>query len=417
MEIPPHIISMIGHSLLFMLALGMSATVDSNSLMTQVRNTKAISTGIFMQFIILPFLGFLTVKMFQMENLSGLMLLIVTSSPGGSFSNWWCSVFNADLALSITMTSISTVLAMVMLPLNLYVYSSLAFGDEVDVMRMLDFKELATSLAVVITAVTIGVMASTKKKSHNFNVHANYLGTFAGVCLAIMAMTIAITMRDEVKVWDQEWSFFVAVMIPPTFGLLLSNAVTTYRGLKKPERVTASIETSAQNCAIAISVALTMFNGQDLAEAICVPFFYGLATFLVIGTYCVIAWKAGWTKAPPSEPLWKVITCSYEVAAAEQLEKHGVEVQLADEDIPACGVGTCIKYCHGHEADGLASLDGIVNEDGGKHEKMIAQPAHKKESKQPVDLALDWLKKLGYQMKESFAGDETTSTPGQQEMV
>eukprot|EP00984_Skeletonema_dohrnii_P034176 scaffold33469_cov155-Skeletonema_dohrnii-CCMP3373.AAC.1 len=112
MEIPPHIISMIGHSLLFMLALGMSATVDSNSLMTQVRNTKAISTGIFMQFIILPFLGFLTVKMFQMENLSGLMLLIVTSSPGGSFSNWWCSVFNADLALSITMTSISTVLAM-----------------------------------------------------------------------------------------------------------------------------------------------------------------------------------------------------------------------------------------------------------------------------------------------------------------
>jgi hypothetical protein len=96
------------------------------------------------------------------------------------------------------------------------------------------------------------------------------------------------------------------------------------------------------------------------------------------------------------------------------LEKHGVEVQLADEDIPACGVGTCIKYCH--EPDGAASLNGIVNEDGGKHEKMIAQPAHKKESKQPVDLALDWLTKLGYQMKESFAGDETTST-GEQQMV
>ncbi len=391
----------------------MSATVDINSLMTQVRNTKAITTGVFTQFIVLPLLGFLTIKMFHMENLSGLMLLIVTCSPGGSFSNWWCSVFNADLALSITMTSISTILAMVMLPLNLYVYSWLAFGDEVDAMRMLDFRELATSLTVVMTAVTIGVMASTKKKSHNFNVHANYLGTFAGVCLGIMAMAIVITMRD-VMVWDQEWNVFVAVMIPPTVGLLLSNVVTTYRGLKKPERVTASIEASAQNCAIAMSIALTMFDGHDLAEAICVPFFYGVATFLVVGTYCIVAWKVGWTKAPPSEPFWKVITCSYEVAAAEQLEKYGVEVQLVDEDIPACGIGTCISYCH--QQDGIASLDGFVSEDGGKHEKMIAQPVHKKESKQSVDLALDWLMDLGYQMKQSFASEEISSA-GEQEMV
>jgi len=148
-----------------------------------------------------------------------------------------------------------------------------------------------------------------------------------------MAATIAITTKDF-RVWDQEWGFFVAVTIPPMVGLLLSNAVTTYRDLKKPERVTASIETSAQNCAI----AMTMFDGADLAEAMAVPFFYGLATFLVIGTYCCIAWKAGWTKAPPSEPVWKVITCSYEVAAAEQLEKYGVEVQLTDEDMPGCGV-------------------------------------------------------------------------------
>ena len=414
MEIPPHIVSMIGHVLLFLLALGMSATVDSKSLMTQVRNTKAITTGVFMQFLVLPFLGFLTVKIFDLQNLSGLMLLIVTSSPGGSLSNWWCSVFNADLALSITMTSISTILAVVMLPLNLFVYASLAFGDRLDVMRMVDFKELATSLFAIIAAVTIGISLSTKKMSHRFNVRANYLGTFAGLCLAIMATTIASTMRD-VKVWEQEWKFFVAIMIPPTFSLLLSNAVTTYRGLKKPERVTSSIEASAQNCAIAISIALTMFDGGDLAEAMAVPFFYGLSTSFITGTYCVMVWKAGWTKAPPSEPLWKVITCSYEVAAAEQLEKYGVEVQLMDEDIPSCGVGTCVTYCH-EPVDGVASLDGIVNEDVQKHEKMLSNPSHKKESKQPVELALDWLTKLGYQMRDTFVVDETPPTV-EQEMV
>ena len=401
MEIPAHVISMIGHALLFMLALGMSATVDINSLVTQVRNTNAIYTGVVMQFIVLPFLGFLSVKMFHLDNVAGLMLLIVTSSPGGSFSNWWCSVFNADLALSITMTSINTVISMIMLPLNLYMYTSLAFGDYdgFDV-RMIDFKELAFSLIVVISAVTIGVVASTMKKSHNFNVHANYLGTFAGFSLALLGATIAIASKNEVKLWEQGWQFFVAVMIPPTAGLLLSNAVTSCRGLKKPECVTVSIETSVQNCAIAVSIGLTMFQGNNLAKAMTVPFYYGVFTFLVIGTYCIIAWKAGWTKAPPSEKFWKVIRYSYEVATAEQIEKYGVEVQLQDakEPLSACGLGTCIKYCH--EPD-ISSLEGNEKEDE-KNEKMLANnQAQKKESNQHVEVALDWLKKLGYQIKES----------------
>jgi len=384
---------MLGHILLFMLSLGMSATVDVNSLVTQVRNTKAIYTGVFMQFIVLPFLGFLSVKMFEMENVSGLMLLIVTSSPGGSFSNWWCSLFNADLALSITMTSISTILSMIMLPLNLYMYTSLAFGGGFDVMKMISFKDLATSLIVVISACTIGVIASTKKKSHKFNVHANWLGTFAGLCLAILAATVSFVNKEEVNDLDRDWTFFAAILFPPTAGLLLSNAVTTYRGLLKPERVTASIETSAQNVAIAITFALTLFDGDQRAKAMSVPFFYGVATFLVIGIYCVICWKAGWTKAPPSEPLWKVITYSYEVAAAEQLEKYGVDVPLPEGDV-SCGAVTCLK----------------LKEDDEKSETMLTKPGYKKESKQHVELALDWLKNLGYQMKESFARAETTSS-------
>lgn len=393
MEVPPYLFSMLGHILLFMLSLGMSATVDINSLVTQVRNTKAIYTGVFMQFIVLPFLGFLSVKMFDMENVTGLMLLIVTSSPGGSFSNWWCSLFNADLALSITMTSISTILSMIMLPLNLYMYTSLAFGGGFDVMKMINFKDLATSLIVVISACTIGVIASTKKKSHKFNVHANWLGTFAGLCLAILAATVSFVNKEEVNVFDQEWTFFAAILFPPTAGLLLSNAVTTYRGLLKPERVTASIETSAQNVAIAITFALTLFDGAQRAKAMSVPFFYGVTTFVVIGIYCVVCWKAGWTKAPPSEPLWKVVTYSYEVAAAEQLEKYGVDVPLQEGDV-SCGAVTCLK----------------LKEDDEKSETMLTKPAHKKESKQHVELALDWLKNLGYQMKESLARAETTSS-------
>jgi predicted Na+-dependent transporter len=45
-------------------------------------------TGITLQFIILPFLGFVVVKVLQLDAPMGITLLVVTSSPGGSYSNW-----------------------------------------------------------------------------------------------------------------------------------------------------------------------------------------------------------------------------------------------------------------------------------------------------------------------------------------
>lgn len=135
-------------------------------------------------------------------------------------------------------------------------------------------------------------------------------------------------------IWERDAKFYFGVAMPCVVALLLSNIMTTYAGLKKPERVTASIECCYQNGGIATSVALTMFKGNDLAEAMGVPFFYGVVEFLLIGMYCLGAWKAGWTKAPPTDPLWKVITVNYEVLLAEKLQKArdgDVEVQLGGD--------------------------------------------------------------------------------------
>ncbi|EEC49535.1 predicted protein, partial [Phaeodactylum tricornutum CCAP 1055/1] len=89
----------IGSSLLlFCLVFGMSATVDVHSMRKQLNNRAALLIGISLQFIILPFVGFLVVKAFSLPAVTGITLLVVTSSPGGSYSNWWCSMFNAELA-------------------------------------------------------------------------------------------------------------------------------------------------------------------------------------------------------------------------------------------------------------------------------------------------------------------------------
>lgn len=74
--------------LLFTLVFGMSATVDIASVQSQLRNYKALATGLVCQFLILPLLGFLVVRTMNLSHAVGLMILVVTSSPGGSYSNW-----------------------------------------------------------------------------------------------------------------------------------------------------------------------------------------------------------------------------------------------------------------------------------------------------------------------------------------
>ena len=317
-----------GSLLLFFLVFGMSATVDTRAMVKQIKNKTAILTGIVLQFVVLPFLGFVVVKTLNMSHASGLTLLVVTSSPGGSYSNWFCSMFNADLALSVTMTAISTLLSVVMLPLNLLLYTRFSYED--DVVSNLDWASLFTALAVVISAITLGLFASAKVKSHRFNMISNRLGNFSGLALVVFSATMSNTGGDA-KLWEHPWTYYLSVAAPCILGLIVANLLTTFVGLKKPERVTTSIECCYQNVGIATSVALTMFEENDLSEAMGVPLFYGLVEAVAVAIYCIICWKCSWTKAPKNASFWTIIATSYEVVEAEMIELEAVEVSLEDK--------------------------------------------------------------------------------------
>jgi predicted Na+-dependent transporter len=93
-------IELCGSLLLFCLVWNMSASVDFDALQHQLHNQKAILTGLALQFLVMPFLGFTVVRVMQLPHEVSLILLVLCSSPGGSFSNFFCSLFNGDLALS-----------------------------------------------------------------------------------------------------------------------------------------------------------------------------------------------------------------------------------------------------------------------------------------------------------------------------
>lgn len=156
------------------------------------------------------------------------------------------------------------------------------------------------------------------------------MGNLAGLTLIIFSATVSNSGDADSKVWARHWTFYVGIPLPCILGLLVANIIATICKLKPPERVTVAIECCYQNVGIASSLALTMFRGSDLNDAMGVPFFYGLVEAVFIGIYCIWAWKAGWTKAPADATFWDVISTSYEVIAAEQKELNAIEISFSE---------------------------------------------------------------------------------------
>jgi predicted Na+-dependent transporter len=228
-------------------------------------------------------------------------------------------VFNADLALSVTMTAISTCLSVVLLPFNLLMYARFAYGD--DLADTLDWGSLAVALFVVIAAVCSGIYASALKNSHEFNLNANRLGNYAGLILIIFSAVLSSSHKNA-RLWDRDQSFYFGLAMPSIAALLVANAVTLVLKLPKAEVVTISVESCYQNVGIAMSVSIAMFYGEDLARAVAVPFYCGLLQAAMTFCYCIVAWKLGWTKAPAEVSFWTMISTSYEILT---IEKEGEE--------------------------------------------------------------------------------------------
>eukprot|EP00532_Pseudo-nitzschia_australis_P008485 CAMPEP_0168167434 /NCGR_PEP_ID=MMETSP0139_2-20121125/2545_1 /TAXON_ID=44445 /ORGANISM="Pseudo-nitzschia australis, Strain 10249 10 AB" /LENGTH=502 /DNA_ID=CAMNT_0008084671 /DNA_START=666 /DNA_END=2174 /DNA_ORIENTATION=- len=320
--------SVISNVLLFFLIFGLSATVNLRDLRQQLTNKFAILSGIMMQFIIMPLLGFTSICIFNKFGFSqamGVSLLVVTASPGGSYSNWWCSLFNAELALSVAMTSISSLLSIGLLPANLFLYGFLAYGllfveegneEGINIVSSLDYGAIFITLGVVMGAILGGLFVGYQFNSNQFHKRANYFGSICGITLILFSGFLGSggASGAETNFWSLPWSFYVGTAFPCVIGMTLANLVSRSFRLSFPEVVAVSIECCYQNTAIGTSVAVTMFSDpNEQAEAVSVPLVYGMVEAIIISLYCLWAWKSGWTKAPADEKLCVVMIRTYEV--------------------------------------------------------------------------------------------------------
>lgn len=114
-----------------------------------IAQPKSLITGLISQFVLLPAVTFLLVKIISPSPAVALGMILVAACPGGNVSNFISSLAKANVALSITMTALATIAAIVLTPANFALWGSLYINTS-PLLRPLEIDPLQMFVTVVI---------------------------------------------------------------------------------------------------------------------------------------------------------------------------------------------------------------------------------------------------------------------------
>jgi BASS family bile acid:Na+ symporter len=241
--------------LLGLVMFGMGLTLNANDFKVVFTHPRDILIGCAAQFIIMPLLAWLLCKAFQLPAEIAVGVILVGCCPGGTASNVITYLAKGDLALSVGMTGVSTILAPFLTPLLTWALAGESIN--VDVLGM-----LLSILWVVILPIVVGLII--KSLWPKFTDKAvDYLPAFSSVAIAfIVAIVIAANAN---KLLAGGLIIVLVVMLHNICGLGLGYVIGCLLRLSEPKKRAISIEVGMQNSGLASSLATLHFAAYPLA--------------------------------------------------------------------------------------------------------------------------------------------------------
>jgi len=239
---------------LFIIMLGMGLALKPADFTRVVQEPKAITIGILCQMVLLPLIGFFVVTIFGLKQELAVGLMILAFCPGGTTSNLMSYLARGDVALSISLTAVVSLLT----PFTIPVLTVLMIEFFLDNPQNFDLPVLKTIIQLmVITVVPVSLGMFINFKSPKFSARAEKpIKIFSIVFLFIIIAGIAFKNRaDMVNFFVQAGAASLSLNI---LALLVGYLVAKFAGLNKRQTVTMGIEVGIQNGTIALLVSGTL---------------------------------------------------------------------------------------------------------------------------------------------------------------
>ena len=243
------------NTLLGIVMFGMGLTLKPADFKVVFSRPKDVVIGCIAQFALMPLLAFLLARLFQLSPELAVGVILVGTCPGGTSSNVMTYLSKGDVALSVGMTAVSTILAPFLTPLLTLLYA----GQKVDVNVVSMFLSI---VKVVLLPIVLGFVIN-----HFFrSVTEKIVRVLPLVSTtAIVAIVAAVVSANSAKIFTSGLLIMAVVVLHNLLGYLTGFGVGKLLRLDETKCRAISIEVGMQNSGLATSLAATHFAQYPLA--------------------------------------------------------------------------------------------------------------------------------------------------------
>ena len=265
------------------LMVGMGASLTLEDYRRALKRPRAVLIGLLCQFGWMPLLAYLAIAWLELDRTDALGLLLMACAPGGSASNMLAYFAKADLALSISMTAISTLASVILTPSLLLAYASSLTEVELRV----PYLPVMGTLALMLLPIALGMWIRQRSEARARRVER--AGAVAGAVLLALLLVTSVADQIELLLSAQDASLLACVLVAGG-GMALGYLVAQLAGLFPAQRQAVSLETGVQNTPLAIAIILAAFPSADQDALLKLPFLYAM-TALILGTAVTLVYR------------------------------------------------------------------------------------------------------------------------------
>ena len=238
-----------------MLALGLGLTFDD--FVRVARHPRDFAVGAASQIVVLPAVAFLLASVWPMAPELALGLMIIAAAPGGVTSNLLTSFARGDVALSISLTAVISLLSVITIPLVVVFAYGHFIGDEA--MQDITVADTAISVFLIVTVpVTIGLLV--RRYAGRFALRIEPAARAVSAVLFVLVLAGAIYQEREnlVTYYSQAG---LATLVLNVLMMAIAYLLARLFASGAKQRTAIAIECGLQNGTLAIAIAVLLFGG------------------------------------------------------------------------------------------------------------------------------------------------------------
>lgn len=233
------------------------------------RDPKAVVIGSLAQVVLLPLLGALIVGMVPMPPAIAVGLMVVAICPGGPSSNLITYLAKGDVALSVSLTAISSLITVVTIPVLANQALRILMGTQAQISLPIGTTMLQI-LVITLVPTAIGMALRHRWPASALRLERQ-VGRLAAGLLGLIILLLLI--REGGKLPGFIWKVGLAVMLLNGLGTLAGYLAGRLLGLPLAQQISLAVEVGIQNCTLAIAITAGMLGQPEMAVPAAV---YGL---------------------------------------------------------------------------------------------------------------------------------------------